>query len=478
MPDAIEMPARPPCLVLVLLVLLAPAALRADTLLRGPTLFDGNGGPPIERAALRIVDGRIACVGAAADCPPEDGDRVLELDGGFVTPGLVDAHVHFSQTGWLDGRPHWSFIQRFYDYEDLQRRLREYPDRWHRAYLCSGITAVFDVGGFPWTVGYQQSAEGRLDRAHVAAAGPLITHAEVDDLRALGADTFLPMGSDAEALDSVSRLAELGASAVKVWFLDPPDGQRDVLERRLRRIGAAADERGLPLIVHATQLRNAKAALRAGADMLVHSVDDAPVDDEFLALARRNDVVYAPTLLVGLNWNRATASVGVGMAYPIDDPNGCVDAETRDRIADAPELQALAPPSWRDPATTFGDLEQAALDLATMRRNLRAVHAAGITIATGTDAGNPLTLHGPSIYAEMEAMQAAGIDPDDIIVMSTRNGARAMGRLADIGTLEVGKRADLVVLIENPAEAASAFRSVRYVMRGGRLHDVEDLAAE
>jgi imidazolonepropionase-like amidohydrolase len=78
----------------------------------------------------------------------------------------------------------------------------------------------------------------------------------------------------------------------------------------------------------------------------------------------------------------------------------------------------------------------------------------------------------------MEAMQAAGIDPDDIIVMSTRNGARAMGRLADIGTLEVGKRADLVVLIENPAEAASAFRSVRYVMRGGRLHDVEDLAAE
>ena len=71
---------------------------------------------------------------------------------------------------------------------------------------------------------------------------------------------------------------------------------------------------------------------------------------------------------------------------------------------------------------------------------MRAVFAAGGTIATATDAGNPLTLHGPSIYNEMEALQAAGVPAADVVIMSTRNGAHAMGRTKDFGTLETGKR--------------------------------------
>lgn len=463
--------------LLALVGLLCGHPVHADTVLRGATVYDGTGAPPIADAAIRVVDGRIECIGTSGECGAAEDDAVIDVGGRFITPGLVDAHVHFAQTGWLDGRPHWTFLKDFYDYEELQRGLRDDPTRWHRAYLCSGITAVFDVGGFPWTIEYRQSSQGRLDRAHVAAAGPLITHADVDDLRAMGQDTFLPMDSDEEALAGVSRLAELGASAVKVWFLDPPEGRRRELERRMQRISEAAAEHDLPLIVHATQLRNAKAALRAGADMLVHSVDDAEVDAEFVELARKNDTIYAPTLLVGMNWNRARASVGLGVTYPIDDPNDCVDDETRARIADAPELQSLAPIGWRDPASAFEALEDAGTALATMRENLAAVHEAGITIATATDAGNPLTVHGPSIYAEMEAMQAAGIAPADIVVMSTRNGARAMGRLDDLGTLEPGKLADLVVLTENPGDSASAFRSLERVMRGGELRAVSALSA-
>ena len=105
-----------------------------------------------------------------------------------------------------------------------------------------------------------------------------------------------------------------------------------------------------------------------------------------------------------------------------------------------------------------------------MAENLRRVHAAGGRIATATDAGNPLTLHGPSIFAEMEAMQAAGISPADVLVLSTRNGARAMGRLKDFGTLEAGKLADLLILTEDPRQDARAFRSRTHVMRAGTLH--------
>jgi imidazolonepropionase-like amidohydrolase len=96
-------------------------------------------------------------------------------------------------------------------------------------------------------------------------------------------------------------------------------------------------------------------------------------------------------------------------------------------------------------------------------------------VVTATDAGNPLTLHGPSIYTEMEAMQAAGLTAADVVVMSTRNGAQAMARLRDFGTLEAGKLADLLVLNADPTADVRAFRGVVSVMRGGRLHQASAL---
>ena len=111
-----------------------------------------------------------------------------------------------------------------------------------------------------------------------------------------------------------------------------------------------------------------------------------------------------------------------------------------------------------------------------MAENLRRVHAAGGTIVVATDAGNPLTLHGPSIYSEMEAMQAAGLTASDIVVMATRNGARAMGRERDFGTLEVGKLADLLVLTQDPSADVRAFRSLTHVVRAGRVHEQKSLA--
>src|SRR5690606_193955 len=114
-------------------------------------------------------------------------------------PGLVDAHVHFSQTGWDDGRPDGIAAPALYPYAETARRLRENPDVWHRSYLCSGITAVYDVGGHPWTTGLPQRSEGDPRAVHVRAAGPLVTWVNND---ALNVDdehyTFLPMGDVAQ----------------------------------------------------------------------------------------------------------------------------------------------------------------------------------------------------------------------------------------------------------------------------------------
>ncbi|HEX6200581.1 MAG TPA: amidohydrolase, partial [Thermoanaerobaculia bacterium] len=96
----------PPYAALVLALLAAAPAPPSGTLaLVGATLLDGTGGAPVPDAVVVARDGRIACAGSRDACPVPDGARVLDVTGHWLTPGLVDAHVHFSQTGWADGRP-------------------------------------------------------------------------------------------------------------------------------------------------------------------------------------------------------------------------------------------------------------------------------------------------------------------------------------------------------------------------------------
>src|SRR2546425_5699759 len=97
-------------------------------------------------------EGRIACVGRRAACPvPADADTVGAA-GKWIIPGLIDTHVHFSQTGWVDGRPDALDLRDRYPYETVEAELHARPERFFRSYLCSGVTSVFDVGGYPWTL--------------------------------------------------------------------------------------------------------------------------------------------------------------------------------------------------------------------------------------------------------------------------------------------------------------------------------------
>jgi imidazolonepropionase-like amidohydrolase len=463
---------------LLALLLLTPGLAAQTRALVGATVIDGNGGPPLSDGVILLEGDRIGCVGSEADCPVPEGAERIGLEGRFVTPGLVDAHVHFSQTGWLDGRPDGLTAPEVYPYHETSRVLRENPGLLHRSYLCTGITAVYDVGGHPWTTSLPTRYEDDPNGAHVRAAGPLVTHASVPALQVDDEHyTFLPMGTDEEALASVDAVARMGSTALKVWYLRvPPDGQV-AMDARLMKIGEAARAAGLDLIVHATGLREAKAALRAGASLLVHSVEDQLVDEEFLELARANGTVYAPTLMVGANWARAMASVVLDAPQSPDDPNGCVDGGTVAKIRSTAPLSEVLPERLRGNVEyVYRRMEGVGRGRFVMAENLRRVHEAGITIATATDAGNPLTLHGPSIYNEMEAMQEAGVSPEDIVTMSTRNGALAMGRLDDLGTLEAGKIADVLILREDPTRDASAFRSLTHVIRAGVMHRQEDLA--
>lgn len=447
-----------------------------SVVLDGAALIDGTGAPAKENSRVVVTGENIVCVGDAGTCPAPAGAQIVEVAGKWILPGIVDAHVHFSQTGWFDGRPDTLDLRDRFPYESVEAAQKSDPQRFYRAYLCSGVTAVFDVGGYPWTWGLRGPAEHDPMAPHVAAAGPLITHAPREQLNLPAEQQMLTLSSEEAGREAVRYMAAMGTDAIKVWFLRVPAADESSIDRRVLAVGEEAKARDVPLIVHATSLREAKVALRAGAKLLVHGVDDAPIDDEFLELARANGTIYTPTLVVSDGYLRMFEAIR-GVAKPqIDDPNRCVDQETREKILDSGELGD--PPVVRGMDRDLGEYrDRLAASYETKIRNLRRVHEAGIPIAVGTDAGNPGTLHGPSIYSELEAMQEAGIAPSELLVMATRNGARAMGR-DDIGTLEAGKVADLIVLSGNPLEDVRALRGLTQVMRAGTLVPIESLSDE
>ncbi len=440
--------------------------------LGGASLVDGTGAPAVPDSVVLLRGGKIECAGSRAACGVPEGVGVVDVSGLFITPGLIDAHVHFAQTGWADGRPDALDLRDRYPYEEVQAKLRAHPERWFRSYLCSGVTAVFDVGGYPWTWELRERAEKDPLAPHVAAAGPLLS--TLDHWLNLPAERqFIYLGTEEGARAGVRYLAAHGTDAVKVWFIPVAERNFDEMASLVKAAGDEARRRSLRLIVHATGLREAKAALDAGANMLVHSVVDQPVDEEFLRLAKEKGTIYCPTLTVFDGYRRLMDSAATGQSVQVDDPNACVDAETLAHVAETAGIGA----SRVDAAVRERRRERAEEGARVMAANLKRVQEAGLPIAMGTDAGNPLTLHGVSVYAEMEAMQAAGLTPMQVLVAATRGGALALGRQDRIGSVERGKLADLLVVGGDPTADVANLRKVRLVVRAGVVRAQEELRA-
>src|SRR6059058_2435189 len=253
-------------------------------------------------------------------------------------------------------------------------------------------------------------------------------------------------------------------------------GDQSVVHHAAPAAGDEARKVGLPLIVHATGLWEAKDALRAGARVLVHSVWSGPVDDEFLALARRAGATYVPTLTVVDGYGQVTARRFV----PDRPALVCVDRATRAKAfaTDTVALAQRAPLSLRQRLGRI--VRSIAPDLGGGRRrdqgslNLKRVFDAGIPVALGTDAGNPLTLHGASVFRELEAMQASGLAPRDVLLAATRNAARALA-LDSTGTVTAGAVADLLVLDADPLTDIRHLRDIALVIHRGEAYTRREL---
>ena len=227
-----------------------------------------------------------------------------------------------------------------------------------------------------------------------------------------------------------------------------------------RAASEAAHAGGARFAVHATELVTAKAALRAGADILVHSVMDREVDEEFLTLAKRRRVLYCPTLFVMDGYRLALS-------------NQWRATEAEQRLADPEVLSAMEdlsrlPPEKIPPSVRrmMRERNGAGTSSAALT-NLRKVWDAGITVVMGTDAGNIGTLHGPSVFRELQMMVQGGLTPLETLRSATTNGALAIGMEGQVGAIAPGKLADLVLLDADPLGDIGNASRVRLVVKGG-----------
>ena len=442
------------------------------TVIKGASIFDGNGTEPIEKSEIVIRNGIIDCIGQAGSCSIPMGSEVIDGAGKFITPGLIDAHMHFFQTGFFDGRPDAMDLNETYPFTEIAAYQELNPQRYYDTYLCSGITGVYDVGGMSWSVALQQTAEENPMAPHVAAAGPLLTPVPGAPFDLPSDRVLVQLDSEETAVKMVQYMSALGSTGIKFWMIRAND------EEYMSRVAAAAKEiekYGNQMIAHTTTLQQAKAAIRNGAKLLVHSVEDQEVDEEFIELAKEEGTIYNPTLIVGAGYLVAYRGAADIAPIPINDPNGCVDQRTRELITTASQFKnhPRLTDGLRDRLEDFNPETDMTTDL--MLQNLKAVYDAGIPIVVGTDAGNPGTLHGISIFDEMEMMQQAGIAAEDLIVMATKNGAMAMRRLNDFGTLERGKFGNLIMMNADPSEDITNMRTLTHVMIKGKLMKVGEV---
>lgn len=424
----------------------------------GGTLIGGTGGAPRADAVIVVEGERIAAVGNRGEIPIPPEAQVIDASGKWIIPGLIDAHIHFFQSGGLYTRPADVIdLRDVRPYANEIARIRQRIPVTLARYIASGVTSVVDVGGPFWIFDVRDLAT-RTERApRVAVAGPLIATYLPQELNAED-PALIKVDSAEESRATVREILARKPDLIKIWFIPLPGRSLAFQTALVQAAIDASHAAGTRVIVHATELETARAAVQAGADILAHSVEDRRVDEAFIQLLKDRNVVYVTTLVVNEGYQEVLGQkVRLSdIERRLGDPEAIASFDDLARLPARKRLWAF---HWFGRDTAFW--------------NLKRLQQSGVTIATGTDAGNIGTLHGPALHREFELMAEAGLSPEEILAAATRGGARVMGRSDELGTLEKGNLADFVLLDADPLADVAHLRRVFRVVKGGQVFDPE-----
>ena len=383
-----------------------------------------SGQPDIASGVIVVRGGRVAEIGPAGRVRPPAGSAVVDLGGRVVLPGFISAHAHVSDVNGMGARA--------YTEANTLRQLG--------VFARYGVTSVWSLGGEAAPAFAVRDAQdaASLDRARLYVAGDVITAATPE-----------------EARTRVAAMAARNVDVIKIRVDDNLGANTKMPPAVYRAVIDEAHRHALRVAAHVFYLADAKDLVRAGVDVIAHSVRDREIDDELIALMKARDIPYCPTLTREL-------STFVYESTPafFSDPFFL-------READPAVIAALREPQRQQAMRASQSAQAYKAALPTAERNLEKASDAGITIAMGTDAGpSPERFQGYFEHLEMEMMVRAGMSPRDVLRAATAGGARAM-RVDGIGSLATGSRADFVVLDRDPRTDIRHTRDIASVWIAG-----------
>jgi imidazolonepropionase-like amidohydrolase len=396
-------PHRSIALTLSLLLLLAalPSIAATDDSSSGVKAFtgarivDGTGKPAIEKATLLVRNGRIESVGTSVKVPP--GAQRVDVSGKTIIPGLISAHSHIGDASQL------GLFARY------------------------GVTAVFSLGG-------DKEIEIR-DQIRAEQQTPALNHA-----RLLIAGPVVVSRTPEEARKAVDDLAAAKTDIVKFRLDDNLGAGRKMTPEVYTAIFDEAHKNNMRVAVHVVVLSDAKAVLRLGADLIAHSVRDTDIDDETIALLKKNNASYCTTFLREVS------------TYVYPEKPAFLSDPFLLKFADQRELARVNDAAFLDRMRNDKGGQWYKEHLPVAMRNMKKVFDAGVPVVMGTDSGPAGRFQGYFEHLELEYMTQAGLTPMQALMTATSNAARFMHTADQYGTLERGKWADFLVLDANPLD--------------------------
>ncbi len=453
--------------------LFAIATVRAEKFsLVGATVINPAEGKVMPNATVVIDGDHVERVSMGKQDAASLGKQI-DCVGKFILPGYIDTHVHFFQSADLFTRPDGADFNSVRPYKDEVAWIKSHLDDVFARYLRCGITSVVDVGGPMWNFEVRKKANSTAKAPRVAVAGPLISSVSREKLD-LGDPPIVKIDTPDHARAFVRKLADQKADLVKIWYIVDQDHPVDSFRPIARATIEESHAHKIRVAVHATEVETARAAVEEGADILVHSVYDKPVDDAFVKLLKDRHTILCPTLVVferygrtfshQLNFTKEEQAWGNPEVIASLDVTKIPDDKLPDRVK-----QSLA-----DPKAALDRINKT-YEIALP--NLKKLEDAGVTIVAGTDAGNIGTLHGPALFREFQLMKQAGLTNMQILKDATANAAKLFGGPvgAGLGKIDSGYLADLVILKSNPVDDIANASDIDTVIKNGVIYPADSI---
>lgn len=401
-------------------------------------LMDGREAQTLANATVVVEDGVIT---AAGNVPIPDGIPVLPAPGLTLMPGFVDLHIHLDLIGHGD-------YDRFYTFIGGTERLNEVMPIAAKQMLRAGVTTAVDLGSpFDILAVRERIREGEVPGPRLIVSGPWITRIKLEGVP----DSYqVVVNSPGEARAATNRLIDSGSDVIKTWL--------GLTREDLIAVVDAAHQRGVKVHSHLYKPEAIEDALAAGVDVLQHvgSAREAPYPADLLQRIAAKRVPVVQTISHRIWVYPYTEAFPGRLRHPslkADMPPD-IYAEVVDSTRDFRHLGY-----FRD----IGDETRNAALSASQFINTNAY------MGVGTDAASPMNFHYEAMWHELRALVEVGMTPRQALSAATKTGAQILGLYDQIGTIEPGKQADMILLDGNPLMDIDATRQVVATIKGGTI---------